>query len=470
MFASIENNNMRIHFIGLGGIGMSGIAEIMHSLGYIVQGSDISYSPNIERLEKIGIKAFIGHSSENIHDVDVVVFSSAIKSDNPELMRAKELKIPCLPRAIMLSQIVRFKKSVVVAGSHGKTMVTSICATILEMAAFDPTIVNGGIINSYKTNAKLGKGEWTVIESDESDGSFIQFSPTIGIVTNVDKEHILHYEESFDNLKVAFKTFLSGIPFYGVGIVCIDDDNVENIVRDITDRRIVTYGIDKDATIMAINIERTTTGSSFDVRHGNDVYGNFSIPLMGDHNIRNSLAAIAMALELKVDLEIVKAALASFSGVNRRFTPIGNIEGAIVIDDYAHHPTEISALLQSARQRTDRRILIVCQPHRFTRLNLLFSEFCECFDGADGIIVVPVYKADDSLSEIDLNSEDLLNSQDLFVILRARAKNVFYADNKRMVERILEEIAKNYGIILFAGAGDISKIAREIVAKLGSQT
>ncbi|MDR0942794.1 MAG: UDP-N-acetylmuramate--L-alanine ligase [Holosporales bacterium] len=467
MFAVCDNDNIRVHFIGLGGIGVSGIAEILHSLGYIVQGSDKAYSQNIERLEKLGIVAFIGHDEKNVENSDIVVFSSAIKPDNPELKKARELKIPCLPRAEMLSQLVRLKKSVVVAGSHGKTTVTSICASILDMASLSPTIFNGGIINAYKTNAKIGSGDWAVIESDESDGSFTQFFPTIGIITNIDKEHILNYG-SFENLKSAFKAFINNLPFYGAGIVCIDDKNVADIIKDVYDRKIITYGIDKPATFNAINIRKDSCGSMFHVKHFDDIIEDVSIPLLGNHNILNALSAIAMSYELKIDINIVKSTLASFAGVDRRFTNLGRIGDVAVIDDYAHHPTEIKTLLKSARQRTTGKITIICQPHRFTRLNTLFKEFCGCFDEADKIIIVPVYKADDAQSA-------KLTSTDLYENLKSKDKDVKFANDKNELENLLknmidsEELKAN-DIILFAGAGDISKWAREIVSKIGCRS
>lgn len=463
MFA-ICKNDMIIHFIGIGGIGMSGIAEILHSLGYIVQGSDKSSSQNTERLEKLGIKVFIGHDAKNVENADIVVFSSAIKSINSELVQAKNLNIPCLSRAEMLSQIVRFKKSIVVSGSHGKTTVTSLCAAILEMANFNPTVVNGGIINSYKTNAKLGNGEWAVIESDESDGSFVQFFPTIGIITNIDHEHIIHYG-NFENLKNAFKTFLNNLPFYGVGIVCIDDDNVADVVKNITDRKIITYSIERDSTFKAVNIVKTVNGSNFDVLHDGDLIKGFSINLMGEHNIKNSLSAIAAAYELGIDMNIVRATLSEFTGVNRRFTKVGKIKETLVIDDYAHHPTEIKALLESAKQKVSGNVTIICQPHRFTRLNTLFKEFCTCFDKADRIIVLPVYKAD------DLETAEV-NSQTLYDHLKETKNDVLFANGPEELKCLLADLADKGAftpndIIIFAGAGSISKWAHEIVSEIG---
>lgn len=465
MFASSNSTDEIIHFIGIGGIGMSGLAEILHSLGYVVQGSDKNPSQNIERLDRIGVKTFIGHNPQNIGNAKVIVYSSAIKRNNPELVRARELNIPCLTRAEMLSQLVRFKKSVVVAGSHGKTTVTSMCATVLEMASFHPTVVNGGIIHAYNTNAKLGSGEWAVIESDESDGSFTQFFPTIGIITNIDKEHITHYG-NFDNLKKAFRTFLNNLPFYGAGIVCIDDKNIAEIVEDMTDRRIITYSIETPSMFQAINIRKSKDGITFDVNNKDEKIKDVSIPLMGDHNIRNALSTLAMSRELGIDIEITKATLASFTGVNRRFTKVGEISETLVIDDYAHHPTEICALLKSAKQKVSGKVFIIHQPHRFTRLNTLFEEFCKCFEDADTIIITPVYKAD------DLESAPI-TADDLYKKLNEQGKDVMFASDKEELQNILNDM-KNNGtfskddIILFAGAGSISKWAHEIVSEIGN--
>ncbi|MDR1288913.1 MAG: UDP-N-acetylmuramate--L-alanine ligase [Holosporales bacterium] len=459
----IRDGSKVIHFIGLGGIGVSGLAEILHSIGYTVQGSDIHHSPNIDRLERLGITAFVGHDKNHVENASIVVYSSAIRRDNPELIRAKELRIPCLTRAEMLSQIVRLKKSVVVAGSHGKTTVTSICAAVLEMASMSPTIINGGIINSYKTNAKLGGGAWAVVESDESDGSFVTLFPTIGIVTNIDREHINHYG-SFENLKLAFKSFLNNLPFYGAGIVCLDDPCVEEIIDDITDRNIVTYSIAKDSMFQAVNIRKTSTGSIFDVKIHDDILEEISIPLLGDHNILNALSAIAVAVELKIDLEIVKTTLASFSGVSRRFTSLGVIRGISFIDDYAHHPTEIRTLIKAAKQKTNGKIIIVCQPHRFTRLNLLFKEFCECFDGASIIVITSVYRADDT-ETADISSSNLYDA------LCGAGRNAIFAADEAEVAKVIKDLMngdtlEDGDVILFAGAGNISRWAHGIYEEL----
>ncbi|GHT89249.1 UDP-N-acetylmuramate--L-alanine ligase [Alphaproteobacteria bacterium] len=457
------DNDKTIHFVGIGGIGVSGLAEIVHRLGFVVQGSDKAHSSNLDRLEKLGIKVFVGHDASYVDNANFVVYSSAIKSDNVELVRAKSLRIPCLPRAEMLSQIVRLKKSIVAAGSHGKTTVTSLCGSILEMALLCPTIINGGVINAYKTNAKLGEGEWIVVESDESDGSFKQFAPTIGIITNIDREHISHYG-SFENLKNSFKIFLENIAFFGSGIVCVDDENVREIINDLPDRRIITYAIERDAMIRAVNIRPSYTSTTFDVAietsTEKSVLRDVSIPLLGEHNVKNSLAAIGAALELGIDKEIIKSTLATFAGVWRRFTFVGELNGMRIFDDYAHHPTEIKALLSAAKQATSGKIAIVHQPHRYTRLNMLFQDFVDCFDLADVVIITPIYKADETETA-------KLDSRDLYNELLKKGKTAFFAETPDEVKKIIMDLPNSFDfdenpIILFSGAGNISKWARRM--------
>jgi UDP-N-acetylmuramate--alanine ligase len=457
--------------VGIGGIGMSGLAEILHSLGCTVKGSDKIRSPNLERLEKLGIKIFIGHSESNVVDSDIVVYSSAIKEDNSELTYAKHHKIPILARAEMLSQIVRFKKSVIIAGSHGKTTVTSLSAALLEMANFNPTVVNGGIINAYQTNAKLGKGDWAVVESDESDGSFVHFFPTIGIITNIDYEHINHYT-SFDNLRAAFGNFIGNIPFYGCCIACIDDLNVSELISNIYDKKIITYGIKSNkAMYKGVNIRKTDSESIFDVEiQDRKTITDINIPLLGDHNIKNSLSVIAMAKEIGIDDdEIIRSTLAGFTGVKRRFTHVGDINGVKIIDDYAHHPTELIAVLNAAYQATNGHVAIICQPHRFTRLNSLFNEFVSILQKSDIRIITPVYKADDT--EIGhLNSDDLYEA----ISKTTRKETTFFANDEYDLENIIlslinaKKLTKG-DIILFTGAGSISKWAYDIVSKNGNK-
>ncbi|MBR1944241.1 MAG: UDP-N-acetylmuramate--L-alanine ligase [Alphaproteobacteria bacterium] len=463
MFKNFERNSI-IHFIGIGGIGMSGIAEILHCLGFTIQGSDLVKSSNVERIEKLGIKTFIGHEASNVNNADIVVYSSAVTSDNVELCSAKKLHIPCLTRAEMLSQIARFKQSVIIAGSHGKTTVTSLSASLLEMANMNPTVINGGIINSYGSNAKLGNGDWIVLESDESDGSFMKMFPTIAIVTNIDKEHIYYYG-SFKALKEAFKSFLNSLPFYGTGIVCIDDDNVKEVINEINDRKILTYGFSSDANIQAFNIKKSSDGSVFDAKCNNEVIQNITIPLFGDHNIRNALSIVALSRILKIDSNILKSMLSNFSGVKRRFTKIGYINDILVIDDYAHHPTEIKSLILSAKQHKPGRVVLIHQPHRFRRLNQLFDEFCNCLKLADISIILPVYKANDI-------GTAPLDSKDLYKALLCDNQETYYVNEQRELEIILLEIINKQqlnsnDIIVFSGAGSISKIAHSVVCNIG---
>ena len=451
----IFENKLRVHFVGIGGIGVSGIAEIMHQMGYYVTGSDQTTSKNTERLEKLGIKVAISHNVKNV-DADIVVYSSAINPDNVELQYAREHKIPLLTRAEMLSQIVRFKKSIVVAGSHGKTTTTSLCAAILDMANFAPTVVNGGIINSYQTNAKLGESDWCVIESDESDGSFTLFFPTIGIITNIDNEHINNYG-SFEKLKQAFKTYVANIPFYGCCIACIDDPVVDEITK-IANRRIVTYGIkNSNAQYIAKNIIQHDFSLAFDVvNNGNNLF-SVKLPLLGTHNVKNALAAIATGLELKITPETIISALMTFAGINRRFTIVGRVNGVPVIDDYAHHPTEIAALLEAANQFTHGKIVLVCQPHRFSRLQALIDDFVKVLQKPDIRIITPVYMDDDANHEI--------NSKTLFKKLESE-NTTYYAEDFEQISTILHNLIKQNQItindvIIFAGAGSISKWAHD---------
>ena len=463
----IFDRNLIIHFVGIGGIGMSGIAEILHSLGFTIQGSDLSRSSNVERLEKLGIKTFIGHDAINVENANIVVYSSAIAQNNVEILAAKKLQIPCLTRAEMLSQIARFKQSIVVAGSHGKTTVTSLSATLLELANMNPTVINGGIINSYGSNAKLGNGDWIVIESDESDGSFVQILPTIAIVTNIDREHIYYYG-SINKLKQAFKSFLNNLPFYGAGIICIDDDNIEELINEISDRRILTYGTSNIADVQAINIRKSSSGSTFDVKYNNEIIHDISVPLFGDHNIRNVLSIVALSQLLKIDINVTKSMLANFTGVKRRFTKVGYINNVLVIDDYAHHPTEIMSVILAAKQHKSGRVVIIHQPHRFRRLNQLFDDFVDCLRLADISIILPVYTANDiSIAPLD--------AQDLYKALWNNQQNTYYVNTQEELEVVLKDIINKKqlnedDIIVFSGAGSISKMAYSVVNNIGEMS
>ena len=387
-----------IHFVGIGGIGMSGIAEVMHNLGYRVQGSDVAESPNIERLRGLGIPVVIGHAAENVRGAGVVVVSSAIRPDNPEVLAAREIPIPVVRRAEMLAELMRLKWCVSVAGTHGKTTTTSLCAAILDAGGFDPTVINGGIINAYGTNARLGAGDWMVVEADESDGTFVKLPATLAVITNIDPEHLDFYGD-FDAERSAFRQFVENVPFYGAAILCIDHPEVQSLMARLHDRRIVTYGFSKQADIRGADVSYSDGGARFaaeitDRRCGETRrLDGLRLPMPGRHNVQNALAAIAVGIEMRIPDETLRAALAGFGGVKRRFTRVGEAGGITVIDDYAHHPVEIAAVLGAARQAYEGRIIAVVQPHRFTRLQNLFEEFCTCFNQADRVIVAPVYAA-----------------------------------------------------------------------------
>ncbi len=388
----------RLHFVGIGGIGMSGIAEVMHNLGYVVSGSDMSESANVKRLRELGIDVKVGHTEAYVDGAAVVVVSTAVKADNPEVAAARAHLIPVVRRAEMLAELMRLKWSVAVGGTHGKTTTTSLVARMLETAEKDPTVINGGIINAYGTNARLGKGDWLVAEADESDGTFVKLPATIAIVTNIDPEHMDHYG-NFDALRDAFRTFVQNIPFYGFAAVCIDHPEVQTLIGRIQDRRIVTYGFSPQADIRATGFEAGPDGYRITVdispRHEGRArrIEDIVLPMHGDHNVQNALAAIAVAVELEISDDTIRKALAGFSGVKRRFTKTGTWNGATIIDDYGHHPVEIAAVLKAARQATRNKVIAIMQPHRYTRLHDLFEDFCTCFNDADTVFIAPVYEA-----------------------------------------------------------------------------
>lgn len=387
-----------IHFVGIGGIGMSGIAEVMHDLGYKVQGSDVADSANVKRLRGLGIAVTQGHSAENLGEARVVVVSSAVKDDNPEVAAARKNFIPVVRRAEMLAELMRFKWSVAVGGTHGKTTTTSLIAAVLDTASFDPTVINGGIINAYNTNARLGAGDWMVVEADESDGTFVKLPATVAVVTNIDPEHLDFYGD-FDTERQAFQSFVENIPFYGFAALCVDHPEVQALCGRVSDRKVVTYGLSPLADVRAENVAFSRLGSTYDVvvadrlrgeeRHIKDVRLN----MPGAHNVQNSLSAFVVANEMGIDDDVVRQALAEFRGVKRRFTITGTAGGVTVIDDYAHHPVEIAAVLKAARDVGEGRVVTVVQPHRYTRLRDLFEDFCTCFNNADTVVVADVYEA-----------------------------------------------------------------------------
>jgi UDP-N-acetylmuramate--alanine ligase len=445
-----------IHFVGIGGIGMSGIAEVMHQLGYHVQGSDVAESYVVEKLRKVGIPVAIGHSADNLGDAAVVVCSSAIKDNNPEIEAAAERRLPRVRRAEMLAELMRMQKTVAVAGTHGKTTTTSMIAALLDGGGVDPTVINGGIINRYGSNARLGKSDWWVIEADESDGSFLRLDGTIAVVTNIDPEHLEHYGD-FDRIKDAFVEFIENVPFYGLAVLCVDHPEVQTVIGRIRDRRIVTYGFSALADVRADNVTPVPGGSRFDAvilaRDGERRTIAVEIPIPGRHNVQNALAAIAVAVELGVPDEMIRGGFAKFGGVKRRFTKVGEVGGATVIDDYAHHPTEIRAVLAAAREGAEQRVIAVMQPHRFTRLQALMDDFQNAFNDADVVFVTPVYPAGEEPIE-GVDSAALVEG------LRAHGhRMVKLVDGPEDLARNLRDLAAEGDMVICMGAGDITKWA-----------
>jgi UDP-N-acetylmuramate--alanine ligase len=462
-----------IHFVGIGGIGMSGIAEVMHRLGYQVQGSDVADSTVVEKLRKTGIPVAIGHSPDNLGDAAVVVCSTAIKDSNPELQAAAERRLPRVRRAEMLAELMRMQKTVAVAGTHGKTTTTSMIAALLDSGGVDPTVINGGIINRYGSNARLGKSDWWVIEADESDGSFLRLDGTIAVVTNIDPEHLEHYG-SFDRVKDAFVEFVENVPFYGLAVLCVDHPEVQNIIGRIRDRRIVTYGFSALADVRADNVTPVPGGTRFDVLildrdGGRRTLEAVQIPIPGRHNVQNALAAIAVAFELGISDQAIVAGFERFEGVKRRFSTVGEVEGAIVIDDYAHHPTEIRAVLAAAREGVTSvvgpedgagggRVIAVMQPHRYTRLEALMEEFQNAFNDADAVFVTPVYPAgEEPIEGVDSNA--------LVEGLRAHGHRMVRAvsDLEDLCHN-LRDLAADGDMIICMGAGDITKWAAALAS------
>ena len=454
-----------IHFVGIGGIGMSGIAEILHNLGYAVQGSDIAESANVLRLRGLGIDISIGHDGANLKEAEVIVISSAVKSDNPEVIEARARLIPVVPRAEMLAEIMRLKWGIAVAGTHGKTTTTSIVAAVMDAGQFDPTVINGGIINAYGTNARLGDGDWIVVEADESDGTFMKLPATIAVVTNIDPEHLDHYGD-FDTLKAAFVTFVQNIPFYGFATMCIDDPEVQALISAVSDRRIVTYGLSPQADIRATDISADPTGSHFNVIVSNRItatsvdLGTFTMPMVGDHNIRNALAAIAIAQEMGVEPDVLKRALMNFSGVKRRFTRTGVVNDVTIVDDYGHHPVEIAAVLAAARTSTRRNVIAVVQPHRYSRVSDLFDEFCTCFNDADTVIVADIYAAGEApMPGIDRDA--------LVDGIRAWGhRHVVPLEDADSLASLVADLAKPDDFVICLGAGNITAWANDLPAAL----
>ena len=446
-----------IHFVGIGGIGMSGIAEVMHHLGYKVQGSDNNDSYVTEGLRKRGIPVMIGQDADNLGDAAVVVCSTAIRDDNPEVQAAAERRLPRVRRAEMLAELMRMQSTVAVAGTHGKTTTTSMIAAMLDAGGIDPTVINGGIINAYGSNARLGKSDWMVVEADESDGSFLRLDGTIAVVTNIDPEHLEHYGD-FDTVKDAFVEFVENVPFYGLAVMCVDDPDVQHVLSQIRDRRIVTYGTSALADLRADNIVPGNGGSRFDVsvRQGDGerrVIEGIFVPMPGRHNVLNGLAAVAVGLEFGFSDEIIRSGFRKFTGVKRRFTKVGDVDGATIIDDYAHHPTEIRAVLAAAREAADERVIAVVQPHRFTRLRDLMDDFQNAFNDADVVFVAPVYPAgEEPIEGVDASA--------LAEGLRAHGhRMVKTVDSPADLAANLRDLAAEGDVVVCMGAGDITKWA-----------
>jgi UDP-N-acetylmuramate--alanine ligase len=454
-----------IHFVGIGGIGMSGIAEVMHNLGYVVRGSDQSESSNVKRLRDLGIAVTVGHTAANLGDAAVVVMSSAIKSDNPEILAARERFVPVVRRAEMLAELMRLKWCIAVGGTHGKTTTTSMIAALLDAAQYDPTVINGGILNAWGTNARLGSGDWMVVEADESDGTFVKLPATIAVVTNMDPEHLDFYG-TFDNARRAFQAFVENIPFYGSAILCIDHPEVQALVGRISDRRIVTYGMSAQADVRAINIKLSPSGCEYDVvisdriTGASDTIEKLKLPMLGQHNVQNSLVAVAAAREMGIDQKVLRRALAEFKGVRRRFTRVGEGAGITVIDDYGHHPVEIGAVLAAARSAYSGRVIAVVQPHRFTRLRDLFEDFCTCFNHADTVVVADVYAAGEQpIAGIHKDA--------LVTALRSRGhRHVVALESPDHLSSVVLDIGRPGDLVVCLGAGSITNWAQLLPLQL----
>ncbi len=454
-----------LHFVGIGGIGMSGIAEILHNLNYRVQGSDLAESYTTKHLRELGIGIEIGHKPENLGEAAVVVVSSAVKPDNPEIVAARAKLLPVVRRAEMLAELMRLKWSVAIGGTHGKTTTTSLVAALLDAAGLDPTVINGGIINNYGTNARLGGGEWMVVEADESDGSFVKLPAVIAIVTNMDPEHLDHYG-SIEAMNRAYEEFVRNIPFYGFAILCIDHPVVQAMIPKLADRRVVTYGFSPQADVCARDLRGDATGSSFDVSIVDRVHDrareikDLRLPMVGQHNVQNSLAAIALAAEMNFDDAVIRQGLAEFGGVKRRFTKTGEVGGVTVIDDYAHHPVEIGAVLGAARLATKGSVIAVMQPHRYTRLSSLFEEFCTCFNNADRVLVADVYAAGEQLIE-GASADSLVKG------LRERGhRHAEYLADPKQLAAILAPIVRPGDLVVCLGAGSITYWAQSLPDEL----
>ena len=456
-----------IHFVGMGGIGMSGIAEVLLNHGYTVQGSDLKTSKITDRLVARGATLFVGQKAENLENAEVVVISSAIKPGNPELDEARRRGLPVVRRAEMLAELMRLKSNVAVAGTHGKTTTTTMVAALLDHGRFDPTVINGGIIHAYDSNARVGDGEWMVVEADESDGTFNRLPATIAIVTNIDPEHMEHWG-SIENLRRGFDEFVSNIPFYGLAVCCTDHPEVQALVGRLTDRRVVTFGFNAQADVRAVNLRYEAGVAHFDValQAEGTVIEGCSLPMPGDHNVSNALSAVAVARHLGMKRAEIREALAAFGGVNRRFTKVGEVNGGVpVIDDYGHHPVEIAAVLKAARQAIGQdgggRVIAVHQPHRYTRLHSLFEDFCACFNEADVVGIAEVFAAGEE-PIAGASRDDLVAG----LVAHGHRKAVAI-DSEDDLEVLVRSEAKPGDIVVCLGAGTISAWANNLPKRLG---
>ena len=461
-----------IHFVGIGGIGMSGIAEVLHNLGYYVSGSDVSESANVQRLRALGIKIMIGHRAENVQGAQVVVASTAVTKENEEISAAQKQGIAIVQRAEMLGELMRLKFAVAIAGTHGKTTTTSLMAALFDEAELNPTVINGGILNAYNTNARLGSGEWVIAEADESDGSFTKLFPTLAIVTNMDPDHMDFYK-SFDDIKAAFIRFLERIPFYGAAILCSDHQDVIQLMPKLSDKRVLTYGLKAGAQIRAINLQATPEGTEFDV----DItppsiqpslttlslmprrISKLFLPMMGEHNVQNALAVVAVAQELGISDQVLIRALRNFKGVKRRFTKVGEAHGITIIDDYAHHPVEIETTLKAARQATSGKVVAVLQPHRFSRVKALFDDFVSSVQDCDTLILAPIYPAGEK-------SLDGISSDALAKAMRDKGVEVIQIEDSQELPELLAQCAHSGDFVLCMGAGSITYWAASLPSQM----
>jgi len=455
-----------VHFIGIGGIGMSGIAEILFNQGYKVQGSDAAVNANVQRLRDLGIHVEIGQSPDNLGEAAVVVISSAIRRDNAELMAARARFLPVVRRAEMLAEIMRFKNAIAIGGTHGKTTTTTLVATLLDAANMDPTVINGGIINAYGTNARLGGGEWMVVEADESDGTFVKLPADVAVVTNIDPEHLDHYHD-FEGVKRAFLNFVENVPFYGFAVMCLDHPEVQALVGNIRDRRVITYGRNPQADVRLVDLVNENGISRFSVEIRDRIrmthlrIEGLELPMPGEHNALNATAAIAVADQLHVPADAIRKGLKTFSGVKRRFTRTGTVGGITVIDDYGHHPVEIASVLRAARQSAQRDVIAVVQPHRYSRLQDLFDDFATCFNDADTVLVAPVYAA----GEQPLPG---VTHEELVARIRARGhRDTRVLDGPDVLASVLAERAGEGDYVVCLGAGNITQWASALPAELG---